>query len=246
MITRLYTAQDLSVGETINLSPEKSHRLINVLRIRKNQQIACFDGLGNEFEGIISDISRKNCKLVIGDQTQKEVPRLAPLHLGMAWLKGSSMDLVVQKATELGVSDFWPILATRCNVRINPKRTANKLDHWQKIAIHAAEQSQQLFVPKIHGPVELEEFISEHKEIYTIFLHQTGALITPDLQYQSLSIIVGPEGGWSEQEVSLAKTLGANINGLGQRILRAETAPLAVIASVHQMWGGRSELTSNL
>ncbi len=237
MTNRLYVPEALESGCSVILSKEQCHHLLNVLRLAVGDEIQCFDGSGSQFTAKIVGADRKKCKLSISTETTMDTPIPKALHLGISWLKGSSMDLVVQKTTELGVTDLWPIQAERSNVKMNAARIESRLKHWHKIAIHATEQSERLFIPKIHEPVTTQQFLKKNQGVNTIILHPNSPALNGQMKHQELALMIGPEGGWTKEELVLAEDCGAKIRGLGSKILRAETAPLAAIASVNQIWG---------
>ena len=237
MTHRLYLAPPLASGTTRLLDADANHYLTRVLRLRSGAPLVCFDGQGKEFAGTV-ERQGKTMAIAVGALQQEQQPPPA-LHLVLAWLKSQAMDNAVQKATELGISDFWPLLATRSNVKIDAKRTRGRLDHWRKVAIHACQQSERLFVPTVHEPVDLEAWLAANQELHIILLAPGAPPITAPQEPSPLALLVGPEGGWTEAETALAQQHGALSGGLGRWVLRAETAPLASLASVRHSWGWR-------
>jgi 16S rRNA (uracil1498-N3)-methyltransferase len=239
MAHRLFLPPSLRAGEARTLSAEHGHYLTRVLRLKPGAEVACFDGTGREFDARLSEASGKTVRLQIEALVRSEPQMPPPLHLALGWLKGQAMDTVTQKATELGISDFWPITASRSNVKINRQRTAGRVEHWQKIACHAAEQSTRLFVPTVHEPISLVEYLQLHTSVPKIMLHPGHPPMGTELPHTPLALLVGPEGGWTASEVDAARAAGASVHGLGEWILRAETAPLAALAGIRQLWSWR-------
>jgi 16S rRNA (uracil1498-N3)-methyltransferase len=236
MSQRLYLPPPLLEAAEHTLNAEDSHYLVRVLRLKSGAELRCFDGEGGEWAARLGQASTRGCVLVIGKLLRREARPEAQLHLAQGWLKGQAMDQIVQKATELGVSHVWPITATRSNVKLDDARTDNRMRHWQRIARSASEQSERLYLPELHRPGSLAEFL-EHTPCATQILLQPGCAPLPtDLVQQSLAILVGPEGGWTAAEVDAAKQHGVLLHGLGKLILRAETVPLAALAAVRHGW----------
>lgn len=236
---RLFLPPPLCTGAVQTLSAEAGHYIARVLRLKPGARLLCFDGAGHEFDAELLPTTSKSIELMVGDLVRAQVAPPPILHLAMAWLKGQAMDTVAQKATELGISDLWPITAIRSNVKINRQRTTGRVEHWRKIAAHAAEQSERLFVPTVHEPVSLAEYLEANPSLAKVLFHPGHQPMAGELAYAPLALLIGPEGGWTTEEVAAATRQGAAIHGLGQRILRAETAPLVALACVHQLWGWR-------
>jgi 16S rRNA (uracil1498-N3)-methyltransferase len=239
MSRRIYLEASLEVGETIRLDPENSHYLTRVMRLKAGDALRCFDGTGREHAARLANPNPRSCSIEIAQELRHSAEPPLKLHLAQGWLKGQAMDSVIQKATELGVTDIWPIEAMRSNVRIDAGRTARRLLHWRGIARSSTEQSERLFLPRLHEPRRLEAFV-DHRPCQRLILLDPGAAALPGgLPFDSLALMVGPEGGWTEHERQMAEAAGADRCGLGNLVLRAETAPIAALAAVRQSWGWR-------
>ena len=236
---RLFLPAPLHIGEVRTLDAERGHYISRVLRLKHGDSFSCFDGSGQEFVAEVAAARGKSVTVQIGALLRIQPQPPATLHLAIGWLKGQAMDTVVQKATELGVSELWPIAASRSNVRISPQRTAGRLAHWRKIATHAAEQSARLQVPTVHEPVTLAEYLDTNQTLDTVMLHPGHEPMDTDLPHGALALLVGPEGGWTADELAAGIAAGASVHGLGELVLRAETAPIAALACVHQLRGWR-------
>ena len=168
-----------------------------------------------------------------------EEPRASVrLHLAQALLKGERMDWVMQKATELGVTDVWLVEATHGEVHIEPRRLENRLSHWRKIAIAACEQSGHLWVPTLHAPRNFDATATAISARTRYFLDPSAEPLAGGERADTV-VAVGPEGGWSEHERASARAAGFTFVGLGSHVLRADTAPVAALAVVRQSWGWR-------
>ena len=239
MSRRIYLEASLRPGETVRLDPENAHYLTRVMRLKAGEALRCFDGAGREHAARLADATGRSCFIEIAEElriAQEPSPRL---HLAQAWLKGQAMDSVIQKATELGVTDIWLIEAMRSNVKIDAKRAAGRLQHWRGVARSATEQSERLFLPRLHDPRRLEALLNEPPCERLILLDPGAAALPGVLPHESLALLVGPEGGWTDQERQLCEAAGAHRHGLGELVLRAETAPIAALAAVRQSWGWR-------
>lgn len=239
MSHRLFLAPPLSVQAERELDADDSHYLARVLRLKAGATLRCFDGEGGEWTAQLSHANTKASVVTIGELLRCEPRADFELHLAQSWLKGQAMDHIVQKATELGMSDFWPITASRSNVKIDGERVHNRMRHWQRIARSASEQSERLYLPRIHAPSNLEEFLQQTPCEKLLFLEPGNEPLPTNLPQQALALLVGPEGGWTPDECVCARRAKADFRGLGNLVLRAETAPLAALAALRHGWGWR-------
>lgn len=216
--------QELSRGLTATISREDSNYLFNVMRCKVGQKISLTDGKGKNYLGEIVD---KNTVLVL-DEEHYCVEDSFDLVLCQALLKADKMDLVVQKATELGVKKIIPFVTERCVV----KRT-NKIQRWRRIAKEATEQSLRSILPQIENIKSFKDLIETIEENGILFWEKASEglieVITKLDINKPVYLIVGPEGGFSEKEVQQAKMKGLHITSLGKRILRAETASVVAV-----------------
>lgn len=236
---RIYQPGEYQCGEELELSPEASQHVGIVLRMQVGERVTLFSGDNREFGVTIIAVKKKQVRVMV--DTVITVNNESPLtiHLGQAISKGERMELVMQKAVELGVTSIWPILTERCVVKLDKERMAKKIHQWQAIAIAACEQSGRNTVPQVHAPVHLPEYLQDmHAELKLIL--EPGAAKNwraYDLQKKSIALLIGPEGGLSDAEVQLALNQGFQPLSLGPRILRTETAAITVL-SVLQAAGG--------
>ncbi|MFP6814908.1 MAG: 16S rRNA (uracil(1498)-N(3))-methyltransferase [Pseudomonadales bacterium] len=239
MNPRLYLQPPISEGAEFTLNSEDSHYLGRVLRLKHGNQFRCFDGGGSEWSAQLTTANPRASAVTVGELVRFEHPPQFELHLAQSWLKGQSMDQVVQKATELGISDFWPISAARSNVRIDESRTRSRMQHWQRIARSATEQSERLYLPRLHQPRDLGDFLKRPPCESLLFFEPGCPTLPTDLARQTLVLLVGPEGGWTTEERNMAQHANAHLHGLGDLILRAETTPLAALAALRHGWQWR-------
>ena len=240
MTHRLYLSelQNLSSADsTIELNREQSHYLSRVLRLKTGAALLCFDGRGAEWQASVATIDNRHCTLTLQDRIREQTATRPVLTLAVSWLKGAAMDTVMQKATELGADSIQVLRSERSNVQLDEKRTANKLNHWRQITISAAEQCGRLFVPDLGAPLSLAELLERGFDGRRLMLDLDAPLLDAGSQREALSLLVGPEGGWTDSERELARSHNIALCGLGGLTLRAETVPLAALAAVQHSWG---------
>ena len=239
-IPRFYINQALELGLTIDLPTNIHRHAIQVLRLKINENIILFNNNGGEFLACLTLAEkRKSAVSIISfDDTNRE----SPLHttLALAMIKSDKMDFAIQKAVEMGVNCIQPIYTHRSVINIKANRLDKKMTHWQGIINGACEQSGRTVLPTIHLPTSLELWLQEPFSSIRLAMlpgeYPHISSLSPPLEKQ-VSLIVGPEGGFTEQEVELL--ISSNITGIqfGPRILRAETAAIAGISLCQQLWG---------
>jgi len=240
MTHRLYLSelQDSSTADsTIELNRQQSHYLSRVLRLKTGAELLCFDGRGTEWLATMTTVDNRRCTLTLRDKIRQQTATRPILTLAVSWLKGAAMDTVMQKATELGVDTIQVLRSERSNVQLDEKRTANKLHHWHQITISAAEQCGRLFVPEVAAPMNLVDLLEDGFDGQRLMLDLDAPLLDAGSERQALSLLVGPEGGWTDSERALASSHNVPLCGLGGLTLRAETVPLAALAAVQHSWG---------
>ncbi len=222
------------------MSLEESRHLRDVLRLREGDEVSVFDGKGKEFLCRIENAGSGKQLAVL--QIVKESPPPSPesnlnLTLAVALLKGEKFDLVIQKATELGVSKIVPLQTKRADIKINQNEAPKKLERWQRIALEAAKQSGRARVPEITSPAAFEEFVQSKNGTAIFFSERGGESFDSFVSGGEITAVVGPEGGWEDSEIALAKENGFCVVTLGGRILRAETAAIAVTVLLQNRFG---------
>lgn len=238
-ITRIYYPEHLSVASEITLSEHASHHLTNVLRLTMDAAVVLFDGSGAEFMGQIILIKKKSVAIKINQRIEKNNESPLFIHLAQGISRSEKMDFTIQKAVELGVSEITPVWTEYCNVKLNQAAVEKRMAHWQSVMISACEQCGRNVIPKINFPKSFELLVNDDTGKLCLILHQTAEEKLKDfrIKEKSVTILVGPEGGFSEKEVVLATHNRFHALQLGPRILRTETAALAAI-SVLQYCGG--------
>lgn len=238
-IIRVYQPGDYHPGETIDLNPAASQHIAVVLRRQPGEILCLFNGQNQEFAALITGIHKNRVSVAIQscESINRESPR--PIHLAQGISKGERMDFVVQKAVELGVATITPLLTQHCSIRLDKMRMEKKQRHWQAIAMAACEQCGRNQVPVIHPILALEDFLSQCDSALKFILHPKEQKTWRDYQFdvRDMALLIGPEGGLSEQEVFLAQQADFQPLTLGPRILRTETATLAALSLLQALGG---------
>jgi len=239
-IIRSHVNQPLAVGQRITLPEDSSLHLLRVLRLAPGDTVTLFNGDGHDYAARLLTAAKRGAEAeIIGKQV---VARESPLHITLAQglARGEKMDLVLQKATELGVAAFAPVFTERTEVKLDPDRAAKRLAHWQGVLAAACEQSGRAAMPVLHQPQALASYAASETAELRLALDPGGEL---DLARaapapgQGIALVVGPEGGLSERDLATLRAAGFRGLRLGPRILRTETAGLAAVAALQAMYG---------
>jgi len=237
-LPRIYTTDPLAINNKIELDSQASIHLIKVLRLTLGDELKLFNGDGCEYLACIIHAGKKNAEVEITDVLSTEPNVSFPLHLGQVISKGDRMDFTIQKATELGITDITPLWSERCDVRLKGDRLEKKMEHWQKVAISACEQSGRNKIPTIHPAMNYNDWASSVESDVKLVLHTRDQKPLSDIKSPtSVALLVGPEGGLTDDEVSLCVQQEFSGLTLGPRILRTETAALAALSLFQYLWG---------
>jgi len=222
----------------VSLKGESAHYLTRVLRLKNGQNLILFDGSGTEWDGqIIHSTKYKVDVKLLSKQSPKTESDLE-ITLIQSISRSQRMDFVMQKATELGVKQIIPMTSQNTVVRLNKSNLKNKMNHWKKIIISAAEQSGRVKVPAIIKPIPFnKELLNEHKSPGSYFLDTTGDSGFSSKKISKATIVVGPEGGFTVDEKLIAIDAGYKIVKTGPRLLRTETAPIMAISILQYLYG---------
>ncbi|HEZ0805929.1 16S rRNA (uracil(1498)-N(3))-methyltransferase [Neisseria meningitidis] len=236
---RFHLPENLSVGQTVAL-PDNIVRHLNVLRVRPNENITLFDGKGKAHAAQLTVLEKRRAEAEIlhEDTTDNESPLNITLIQSISL--GDRMDFTLQKSVELGITAIQPIISERCIVRLDGERAAKRLARWQEIVISACEQSGRNTVPPVLPIIGYREALDKMpSESTKLIMSINRARKLADIRHPSGAIVfmVGPEGGWTEQEEQQAFDAGFQAVTLGKRILRTETAALAALAAMQTLWG---------
>jgi len=230
-LTRSFVDQEFFSSKRLILEKSSSHHLIKVLRKKEGDQIVLFDGKGNSCLGIISKIHRSEVQLDVIDIFEKSLRSGIEINLGQALIKNDPFNLTIQKATELGVTSFHPLITERSELKI--KMTRNRSLRWNLIARGACEQCGENWLPIIEDPIKLDRWAANEESKIKIVLYPNADNKISDFKYKdSVSLAIGPEGDFSDYEVDSLTEKGFIPVSIGKRILRAETAAISAISSV--------------
>lgn len=241
---RFYAPPSQFTQDKIELNLDESRHLRDVLRLGLGDEVSVFDGEGREYRSSVTETGHG--KHVAKLKVLEEIKPAAPesklgLTLAMALLKGEKFDLVIQKATELGVNKIIPLQTARADVKIKTGDVDKKLERWRRVALEAVKQSGRAKIPEIAEPTLLPAFLGDVDELKLFFSERGGTglsgFVSGKPRAEKLIAIVGPEGGWEDGEIDAARETGCHIITLGGRILRAETAGIVVTALLQNLFG---------
>lgn len=237
-VSRLFSNTQLESSGSLTLDSRNSHYLKNVLRIKEGATLILFDGRGGEYESIVSHVGKREITIDIG--VLQNVSRESSLHshLGLAISRGERMDWALQKATELGVSTITPLLSKRSEFKLKADKLEKKRQHWNSVCISACEQSGRTIIPTIEPPATLQDWSDKLDVESKLFLAPTATQsIAIEDKKTSVALAIGAEGGLDDSEIQLLSDNGFQGICLGPRIMRTETAPLAVLSVLQFHWG---------
>jgi len=224
----------------VTISGEEGIHLYRVLRLRPGTVVEVGDGRGQVYRAeLISAGPHRSRARLLEPVLEEREPRL-PLILAQALVKGEKMDWIIQKGTELGVHTFVPFTSGRVVVKLKGEKAEGRRERWTRIAREAAKQCGRAVVPRVDTPVDLEEVLTRYgRKDYLIIMPWEGennqglnTVLTGIAHRTGVLVLIGPEGGFEEEEVQRAREKGARVVSLGPRILRTETAALAVVTMI--------------
>ena len=220
------------------LDGDLAHYIGRVLRLGPGAQVQIFNGSGEEWPGEVVEVSKRQVRILLGQPIAGLPESPLQIHLGQAMSRGERMDWAIQKAVELGVSQITPLTTEHCEVRLQGERADKRQQHWQQIAVSACEQCGRSYVPQVHAPMALADWLSSlEADLKLVLHHRTDqdlrSLPTP----ASLGLLIGPEGGLSSNEIGQAEAAGFHAARFGPRVLRTETAPVVALSIAQQLWG---------
>jgi 16S rRNA (uracil1498-N3)-methyltransferase len=242
MTPRIYYPNTFSLNQEIRLDLKVSRHLLKSLRLKPGAFIQVFDGKGNEWTGEIKKIQRSQAIIKLNKQidTQTESPLF--IHLVYSIARFEKTDWVIQKATELGVNKITPIISEHGEVHLKEEKAIEKkLSRWQSIAVSACEQSGRAKLPDIERPIHFNNWINQPLSGLNLIFHVKDgkhlSLRAQKAPSQTINLLVGPEGGFSQREVELAKQKKFELVSLGPRTLRTETAAIIAVGLIQNLWG---------
>lgn len=240
-VIRCHVDAPLAAGAVLRLPEEKSLHLLRVLRLREGDAVTLFNGDGHDYASRITGTEKKAVEVTVdsADARGNESPLAITLLQGVA--RGDKMDLILQKATELGVQAIQPVMTERTEVKLDADRAERRIAHWRGVVAAACEQSGRARVPTVAEPRALHEALADLPgDARKLILdpHQGRALKALGLRpTQPVVLVIGPEGGLGERDHRLLMKSGFEGVQLGPRVLRTETAGLAVLAALQALYG---------
>ena len=239
MSTHRFHVPEAAPGARVVLPDHSAHHARDVLRLRDGATVRLFDGAGAEFEAVLDSVSRKGVSARITGRAEPRAESPLRVVLAVSPLRGDRMELVVQKATELGVAEIRPVITARTDAAARPALKGSRQERWDKVASGAAEQCGRAVVPLVAPTTTLGALLEQPFAGLKLFFLERSApsTLTALPRPAEVLMLVGPAGGWEEAEVERATAAGFVAAGLGPRILRAETAALAAVSAVQVLWG---------
>ena len=239
---RLFSDQPLLVGTEVVLEGSAAQYLGKVLRARVGDTVILFDGQGQQGTATIKAIAKHSVSAQLDTITTPQTESSLQTHLGLCLSKGDRFDWAIQKATELGVGSISPLYSTRVDFTVPPERLAKRLSHWQHIVTSACEQSGRVRIPTVNAPTSLTHWVSETLADVKLVLHCDVHGTSPlAAKPQSVALLIGPEGGLTDEEVATAERHHFQPWQLGPRILRTETAPVVALSVIGAQWGDMAQ-----
>lgn len=242
--TRIYQDSEFILNETLRLSDDAFGHIVRVLRLVDGDMLALFNGdEAYQYIARLVDVKKKHASVEI--ISQEAVSNESPLniHLGQGISRGDRMDFTLQKSVELGVNKITPLFTQRCSVKLSAERLAKKREQWQKIVIGACEQSGRCIVPEVTEPMFLQDWLKQKTCALKLNLHPKAkhSIMTLPMEKaaneQRVRLLIGPEGGLSDEEIDQANQSGFQDILLGPRVLRTETAALTAITALQCRFG---------
>jgi len=237
---RFHVPQLLAEGMRLALPAAAAHHAARVLRLRSGEAVTLFNGQGGEYAARIAAIGKRDVEVEIGrhDPVERESP--LTVTLAQAISSGERMDLTIQKAVELGVTCIVPVESERCMVRLQGERAEKRVAHWQQVAISACEQCGRNRIPEVRMILSLDAWLAAEASDAQRWVLLPGthtALRELPRPQQPVELLVGPEGGFTDNETEAMRRRGYQPVRLGPRVLRTETAAPALLAALQALWG---------
>ena len=238
---RIYNPHPMAVQTVLELTDSAANHVGKVLRMRPEDPLILFDGQGNAFQGKVESVSKKTVAVFLESRQNKDIESPLSIHLGQSMSRGERMDYAIQKATEVGVTEITPLFSERCEVKLNKERQEKRIRHWKQVAISACEQCGRNRVPVINNLMPVDEWMAQQSsDLKFVLHHRTERKLEGYEKPVSISLLIGPEGGLTAEEILRAEEAEFNALALGPRVLRTETAPVSAITLMQYLWGDLS------
>ena len=241
-MNRFYHSKSININETIIIDDFAAHHMLKVMRLKTNDQLILFNGDGSDFTGQVIRISKRRVEVSIKSKKNIKNESNLKVILLQALTSSEKMDLIIQKTTELGISEIQPIICERSIVKIKNEKIEKKLSHWRQVSIAACEQCGRAKIPTIHKPENIIKYLekTESKKDTKIILspEATKSLnnFIPNMK-QDIKVLIGPEGDFTKQELDFSIQKGFSPIKIGPRILRTETASMCILSILQYKYG---------
>jgi 16S rRNA (uracil1498-N3)-methyltransferase len=237
-IPRIYYSSHISLQQAFNLDDEAANHVGRVLRMPINSELILFNGDNFNYHAQITELDKKRVVVTATEKVENPVESPLKIHLGQGISRGDRMDFAIQKAVELGVTEITPLFTERCGVKLDGERLTKRTQQWQKIVIAACEQCGRSIVPKVHPAISLQEWLAQDTKELKLTLHPRAKDTIKTLPVaHDIRLVIGPEGGFSDEEITLTNQANFISILLGPRILRTETAALSTISALQLQFG---------
>lgn len=238
-IPRIYHPAPLSEQHHVQLSDDAVNHIGRVLRMSLGDKLELFDGSNNVFSAVITEITKRTIEVTLGHGELNDRESPLHLHLGQVISRGEKMEFTIQKSIELGVNEITPLISERCGVKLDDQRMEKKRQQWQKIIISACEQCGRNTIPLLHPAQTVESWCAQDDNSLKLNLHPRASKRIGELpdDISRIRLLIGPEGGLSDQEITMTTRYEFTDILLGPRILRTETAALTTIAALQTRFG---------
>ncbi|WP_020558084.1 16S rRNA (uracil(1498)-N(3))-methyltransferase [Thiofilum flexile] len=242
-IPRFYCPIPLQAPATLELPEATYHHAIQVLRLNVGEELILFNGqTAGEYLAVIESLSRRSATVRIQSYQAVERESPLPMVLALAIIKPDKMDFALQKAVELGVTAIQPLLTERSVIRVLKDKQDKKLQHWEGVLMAACEQSGRTTLPLLKPPLSLNDYLAQTTPYERLILSPTATnTFSSHSKKSGVEVIIGPEGGFTEEEVALCTQTGVSAISLGPRILRAETACISALTLIQHYYGDLAE-----
>jgi 16S rRNA (uracil1498-N3)-methyltransferase len=226
-------------GVRASLPDSSSHHARDVLRLRAGDSVRVFDGRGSEYDAIVAQVTRREVELHIAGAVSVRSESLLPIRLAISPLKGDLMELVIQKATELGIASLHPVIMLRTDPVARRAVEGTRQKRWEKVAASAAEQCGRATVPEIAPTTRLVELdrLTSDLRIVCLLGEDAPPMTALPPPASGVTVVVGPAGGLDPSEIEVLTTSGCRPASLGPRVLRAETAAITAVVASQLLWG---------
>lgn len=243
---RFYASPDSITDSDITLSLDETHHLTHVLRMTPGDQAFVFDGCGHEYKCTFLGINDNHAHLKSNEALRDAVESPLQLSLAQALAKGEKFDFIIQKATELGVSRIVPLITRYAEIKLDDNQIERRLERWRRISLEALKQCGRRRLVEITAPQNITQFLdnADDDPLLALFNENGGVAIEQALEEitksNSIVALIGPEGGWSHDEIELLTARGAKAVSLGPRVLRTETAAIVALTLIQLLKGDLS------